>query len=88
MRKGDLRRRMQRRPELVKLAPLNRFAQMKNCVQRDSRFKLGSLVGAGSAGLVYQAMDLNTGEVVACKQLLLKFVPRERVEVWRFRVSS
>lgn len=43
---------------------------MKDCATKKIDFKLGKLIGSGSQGQVYEAMNMDTGEIVACKKLL------------------
>lgn len=44
---------------------------MKDCATKKmDNFKLGKLIGSGSQGQVYEAMNMETGEIVACKKLL------------------
>ncbi|CAD8178284.1 unnamed protein product [Paramecium pentaurelia] len=65
----------------ITLAPINRFIQIKDCAEKDCQYKLGKLIGSGSNAQVYQAMNMNTGEVVACKKVLFKFKNQQKVDI-------
>lgn len=38
-----------------------------------NKYKLGKMIGSGSNAQVYLGMNMETGEVVACKKVLFKF---------------
>lgn len=43
---------------------------------RVKNFKLGEVLGKGSAGTVYKSLNMNTGDVVAIKQVPLRNIPK------------
>lgn len=42
-------------------------------------FKLGEVLGKGSAGTVYKSLNMDTGDVVAIKQVPLRNIPKEDI---------
>ncbi|CAD8109781.1 unnamed protein product [Paramecium sonneborni] len=65
----------------ITLDPINRFNQIKDCGSKKIDFKLGKLIGSGAQGQVYQAMDMDTGEIVACKKLLNHLKDQQKLDV-------
>ncbi|CAD8184142.1 unnamed protein product [Paramecium pentaurelia] len=64
----------------ITLDPINRFNQVKDYTIKRMEFKLGKLIGSGSQGQVYQAMNMYTGEIVACKKLLNHLKDQQKLD--------
>ena len=46
---------------------------------RVKNFKLGEVLGKGSAGCVYKSLNMDTGDVVAIKQIPLRHIPKDDI---------
>eukprot|EP00288_Rhodomonas_lens_P016264 CAMPEP_0177700320 /NCGR_PEP_ID=MMETSP0484_2-20121128/6034_1 /TAXON_ID=354590 /ORGANISM="Rhodomonas lens, Strain RHODO" /LENGTH=439 /DNA_ID=CAMNT_0019211517 /DNA_START=226 /DNA_END=1543 /DNA_ORIENTATION=+ len=42
-------------------------------------YKLGDVIGKGSHGVVYKSLKMDTGDIVAIKQILLSSIPKEQL---------
>eukprot|EP01103_Thecamoeba_quadrilineata_P013080 TRINITY_DN3524_c0_g1_i2.p1 TRINITY_DN3524_c0_g1~~TRINITY_DN3524_c0_g1_i2.p1 ORF type:complete len:314 (-),score=55.65 TRINITY_DN3524_c0_g1_i2:879-1820(-) len=48
-------------------------------VKRIGKYQLGTLLGKGNFGVVYQGLDLENGEFVAIKQIQLNKIPKDQI---------
>ncbi|KAJ2378044.1 Protein kinase of the Mitotic Exit Network, partial [Coemansia sp. RSA 2611] len=57
---------------LTKTRPKERLTVYSESAQRHTSYQLGNCIGRGQFGAVYRALDLETGEMVAVKQIPLE----------------